>query len=670
MMHDRLIARASILVVAAVVSSSASGRETRGQATVVVARDPDLATQASQEPPTIGTAAVSGRVVDAITGAPMAGAIVRVTKLGTNAPSTLQSAICDSQGRFVFTKLPENARYVIESDHAGYSRGVYGRQEAKSPEFEAGIPEVSLRPNEWRRDLEIRMWRFANITGRVLDDQGEPLVGVAVRAFVVAPVGGRRYLASIGIASSDDLGSYRLTDLGPGEYLVGIASSQATVLDSTLEVEPRRPLGALFSGGPPDRGSASVSAPTLYLSPGHRVVANSLSVAPSVAGTLSAYAPVFYPDARSPRHGQVIVLPPGTSRSGIDFRLRPVSTFRVSGRASSSVPVQDAPLLRLVPSGAEELGLGNEVATTLLAPDGSFTFLGVPAGDYTLLAIAGGLEFTRVGGSFARLPDPPGISDTATGSGLVAGTNLRFGIRTGAASNVWARQSITVADGDVNEVSLELKHTLHIRGRIEFDGGTALPSALRGVLVNAEPTNRDPALGATSVYVERGTNPTTFSIDGLLPGIYVVGSTSMSVLSVTWHGRDVTDLGVEAIENIDGLVMTLTSKTTEVTGTVTGQVDNKTRAAVLAFPTDSGLWSSYGWTPRRFRSALVQAEGIYTFRNLPAGDYFLIAVEERLGASWTDPTFLRAAATQASRVRVTWGARIGRDLVLRLEPRR
>lgn len=340
----------------------------------------------------------------------------------------------------------------------------------------------------------------------------------------------------------------------------------------------------------------------------------------------------------------------------------------MSGRASSSVPVQNAPLLRLVPSGAEDLGIGNEIATTLLAPDGSFTFLGVPAGDYTLLANAGGLELMRAGAVPSRLPDPPGISDGSIGSGLVGGTNLRFSFRSAAASSVWVRQSVTVADRDVNDLSLELRPTLHIRGRIELAAGTAVPAGLSDFSVSAEPLNRDPSLGANSVDVELSTRPMAFGIDGLLPGNYLVGSPTMQVLSVTWRGRDVTDVGLELTENIEDLVVTLTSQTTMLTGTVTGLSDSRVRAVALAFPTDSRLWSSYGWTPRRLRTALINADGTFAIRNLPAGDYLLIAVEERFASSWTDPAFLRAAVIQATRVSLAWGAKADVSLAFRQNP--
>jgi hypothetical protein len=662
---------ASLVVLLA--SASISGYLPERQITVMVSRDPDPGVQTAQESQTVGTAALSGTVVDAATGVPIAGAIVRVTRgLSSGVLSTVQSVTCDSQGRFVFTRLPAGPRYTIEAERAGYSPGVLGRDEPDGPQLEQGSHTVSLGADEWRRDSEIRLWKLAHISGRVLDDHGEPLVGVAVRAFTRTTVGARRYLASAALASTSDLGVYRLTDLAPGEYLVGIASSQATVLDSTPEVAPRRPIGALFTGGPPDRGPASVSAPTLALHPGHRLVANSLSVAPAADGSLTAYAPVFYPDARLPSDAEVITLAPGMSRSGLDFRLRAVRTFRVSGRATSPAPVKAPPLLRLLPSGSEELGLSNEVATTQIAPDGTFTFLGVPAGDYTLLVNAGGLEFRHVGRPSARLPDAPGSPDTTLGSALVSGTSLGVVIRSGAPSSVWARQSITVPNADLDDVSVVFRPTLQIRGRIELDADTVVPPTLRGISVTAEPADRDPALGVNSVYVERDTYPTAFSVEGLLPGTFVLRTSSLSVLSVTWRGRDVTDLGVEVTEDVGDVVITVTSRTTELAGVVTGRADVNTGAAVIAFPTDPRLWANYGWRPRRIRSATVQVDGTYSIPNLPAGDYFLIAVDMRQASAWTDPAFLRSAAAQAVRVSLTLGGRTNRDVPHRVipEPRR
>ena len=79
-----------------------------------------------------------------------------------------------------------------------------------------------------------------------------------------------------------------------------------------------------------------------------------------------------------------------------------------------------------MPAGSEQLGFGSEAATTVVERDGSFTFLNVPAGEYTLLAQAVFGEFTSGNGEVA-LPDAPGsqpMSGRRVWAAWPAGTRL------------------------------------------------------------------------------------------------------------------------------------------------------------------------------------------------------------------------------------------------------
>jgi hypothetical protein len=74
----------------------------------------------------------------------------------------------------------------------------------------------------------------------------------------------------------------------------------------------------------------------------------------------------------------------GDSRSGVDVQLEPVPAVQVSGRISPDAGVTPPPplVLRLMARGQEMLGFGAEAATSMVKPDGTFTFLNVPAGEY------------------------------------------------------------------------------------------------------------------------------------------------------------------------------------------------------------------------------------------------------------------------------------------------
>ena len=79
------------------------------------------------------------------------------------------------------------------------------------------------------------MWKNAAITGMVVDEAGEPLVGIQVTSVRRTNVGGRRRFTPGVTATTDDRGIYRLARLVPGDYAVAIQSSQVSIMPAGLE---------------------------------------------------------------------------------------------------------------------------------------------------------------------------------------------------------------------------------------------------------------------------------------------------------------------------------------------------------------------------------------------------------------------------------------------------
>src|SRR4029453_6719710 len=108
--------------------------------------------------------------------------------------------------------------------------------------------------------------------------------------------------------------------------------------------------------------------------------------APADDGKLLAYQTTYHPAATSAAQMTVIKLASGEERTGGDLRLRLVPTFKVSGIVEGTdVPVANIGV-RLLPAGLDEFSFESGLETALSATDGrgAFTFLGVPAGAYTL----------------------------------------------------------------------------------------------------------------------------------------------------------------------------------------------------------------------------------------------------------------------------------------------
>jgi 5-hydroxyisourate hydrolase-like protein (transthyretin family) len=599
------------------------------------------------------SSAVSGLVLDAATGQPIAGAVVALSRLTQNATLPPRFAT-DSKGRFIFANLESADDYVLSARAIGYLAGAYGDPRPSEFIFFDTAVRIRLTPGQWVPDLAIRLWKMSSVSGRVMDERGEPVVGAAVQAFSKVAVAGHQRVVGGPLAVTDDRGVYVLTPLSPGSYVIGVLSVQSTVLATADEGPPARALGALQTGPIGGERGSSVRSPLVDVDRRHRLaVTNFATPPPPSLDQPRAYAAQFYPGVRSWTDAQSIDLTYGQEHAGIDFRLSPEPAFNVSGHtAGVSAP---GLLLRLMPAGSEGLGVGAEAATTVVEADGSFTFLNVPAGAYTLIAQSAVTDLTT-GSASIRLPSAPGFPGGGSGVGSWDGVpDVSYLMRFGAGASAWGRAAVMVAGQDVDGLVLTLRPLAQISGRIAFDTGTAPPGNSARILLGIEPANGDPLLtlpGARSAAPVEDTY--LFSMDAV-NGVYLITSASgYRIVSVVAVGRDVTDTGIDAATaGVEDVVITVTGrKYAELTGTVTGGSDAPT--AALAFPVDEARWTDYGWTARRFRTARLRPDGTFTLSRLPPGEYFVAAIDAADSDHWTDRKFLEAVRPSATRITLGW----------------
>jgi hypothetical protein len=103
------------------------------------------------------------------------------------------------------------------------------------------------------------------------------------------------------------------------------------------------------------------------------------------------------------------------------------------------------------------------------------------------------------------------------------------------------------------------------------------------------------------------------------------------------------------------VVIAFTDRPSELSGDVTVETGSPEAMSVLVFPAEQSAWIGYGSASRRFGSARVGKDGKYRLTNLPAGEYYAVAIQDRLAADWQNPKFLESLMTSASRVRVRDG---------------
>jgi protocatechuate 3,4-dioxygenase beta subunit len=303
-------------------------------------------------------ASVRGVVRDAVSGEPIEGITVHVDTTRTSfqggslglAPGADARglAVSDAQGRFALDNIPPGRRSIRAMNPKDF--------------FSRGIRFVELRPGEVRDDFDVRLSRPATISGRVLDDQGEPLPGAVVYVVVHEYYLGeaRYYLRYMGFA--DDTGHYEIERVPEGQKIRLMAQMPPPNFDAL----------------------ADANAPA------------------DPARRRPAYAPVFYPDVPNPEAATQLLLKSGERRDGIDFVIRRERSLCAEGTFDASPGVGR---IRFSLSEAQptygttgRIGFYGRTVGGLLEASKPFRLCGLAPGHYRLTAVndtAGGAELTH-----------------------------------------------------------------------------------------------------------------------------------------------------------------------------------------------------------------------------------------------------------------------------------
>ena len=633
---------------------------------------PIAATTAQTAPK--GTGLVVGQVIDADTGRPIPGATVQFTP---NLPATpeelipgtvpqVRRVIANGEGRFMFHSVPAGriSLFANASSYIGASPGQRRPQGPSSP--------LVLADGERVPAVVIRMWKYAAIEGRVVDENNEPAVGVQVRTWRREWSGGRVRMTPGLNVNTDDRGAFRIGQLIPGDYYVAVPSTQQTMpvsvaLQYQELLEGGRGTGTtelsrqLSSSGAPTASGAGQRVGDHILQVGRGSIGWNTQV--SEKGRLFVYPMAFEPGLDE----EPIRLNSGEQRQGVVVARRPVPGVKVSGVLTGP----DGPVahvgVQLVQSrvfGTISL-LGTETAKTATDANGAFTFLGVPADKYKLSVL------------YAPRPALSGVSTIITsGSGttvMTMGSGAPAPLPT--EPTLFAEMDLSVGEEDVVGLNVPVRHGARVSGTVVFDGIATppTPEQIAQMSIGLRPVTGGFVFNLAAGRVDADMKIRTA---GYPAGRYFVTAflpvPGWSLSSAMVGSRDVNRSGIEIGDtDITNLVLTFTDKRTEITGTVrsrtsTGDPD----AVVVAIPSNVREWIAEGMNTTVMRTARTSPSGSYLISGLPSGDYRVIAMSEDFAVEAREPAFLERLVALGTSIALRDGEKRTLDLRTETPPRR
>jgi len=650
------------------------------------------APQTPSQPPK-STALITGRVVDGTTGAPISEAVVALIPPGgrgagrgpglaggtpemqqameaamaaaqaSRGATGQQRVMTGADGRFVFHSLPPGT-FQLNATLTGYtsSLGV-----TLSPSLAGAGGGVSVSPasttlpvkeGEFATGVTLRLWKFGVISGTVLDDAGEPAIGLVVQVARRMMAAGRVRYVPAWTARTDDRGVYRISSIVPGDYLVVVPQAQVSMPTTVMSGL----IDAVTSGNITGGGGAGMALmdlmssgvmPTDAMTGGVRIgdfmVASSGSV-PLIGpeGRLMAYQTTFFPGAAVPAQASLVTLKSGEERSDLNFQLRLIPTSRISGRAvGPDGPLANLGIRLVVPGDGIVSESEFDVATAITRPDGTFAFYGVPPGQFLLKA--------------QKQPRPEIPAKALEANPAAA---AMFGPGSGPPGPkvaMFAAAPISVSAADTDGVVLQLSQGFRVSGRIEFESATGrpLPAAaqIQTITINLVPQDgRMPSIIMMAT-PDRANAQGEFQTKGNEAGKYFLNVTAggqWQLKSATVGGRDLLDAPLELRDaDLTGVVVTLTDKVGQITGSVRSPSEpDLSETSVVLFPADFQTWIGNGMNPRRARTVRATKPGGFTIPNVPAGDYLIIAVDRSAPADLQDPANVETLSRSATRVTV------------------
>jgi protocatechuate 3,4-dioxygenase beta subunit len=513
---------------------------------------------------------VEGTVLNLQTAEPLKKAHVTLQSMESQKFSAPLGAMTDAAGHFLIDEVAPG-KYKIAAERNGFVRTEYGSKGPDKPGT-----QITLSKGQKLKDIDFRMTLNGVISGKVVDEDGEPLARVQIMLMRPTYSHGRKTLGNGVNASSDDRGEYRAWGLAPGRYYVCAVRAGNPMQD--MEVIKDNPQ--------------------------------------------EGYAPVFFPNSLTSAQSSPVEVTAGGEVSGIDFRLSPTHTARVSGKIVNP-PGGNSFVVAFVSLVSREDGIGWNAGKHSVADEkGVFVFRNVTPGSYTLMAQS-------------VAPAKPDAEPQV------------------------AQAAIEVGDSNVEGVQLTLGAAPEISGVVTAGKGADLKN--RTLILVLSPEDTSPMMRHPYGQVQ---DDGTFKLKLEAPGRYHLEIASLPedyyVKSIRYGDSDFPSNDLDLTRGATGgqLAIAIAANAPRVDGDVKDPKDQPaTSATVVLIPDQRDLHGLY-------HVANTDQNGHFNIKGIKPGKYKLFAWDDVQGDQYEDPDFLKPFEDKGEAIEFSEGDKFSKDLTL------
>jgi hypothetical protein len=284
------------------------------------------------------TCTVSGIVIRSLDSAPLKNATVQLANDSDQEHHIAAKTAAD--GHFLIQNVPAG-QYKLKVARNGYVDQELGQKKPGDPGA-----VFTLRPGQRIADLVFKLGRAGVITGKVFDEDGEPMAGVSVSAMRQVYTDGRKGFKTTNEQSTNDLGEFRVFGLAPGRYYV------------------------------------SAEMPTW-----NRVVGDREFSSSEKSSGERGYAKIYYPSALQAANASSVYVKEGEEIPSVDIFMKEVTVYRVHGKVQYLFPHRGTGDTQLaVTRRGQTTGLDLVAVQVVAKADSSFEIPELPPGEYTVTA--------------------------------------------------------------------------------------------------------------------------------------------------------------------------------------------------------------------------------------------------------------------------------------------